>query len=662
MCGLTGYLAAHAAAVPLDPALVLGRMADALRHRGPDDAGLWHDPAAGIGFGFRRLAIVDLSLRGHQPMHSAGRRYTLVFNGEIYNFPELRRQLADLGHRFQGGSDTEVLMAGIEQWGFVATIPRLAGMFAMAVWDRDQRILHFARDRLGKKPLYLARHRNLLIFGSELKALLAFPGFRPAVDRGVLGLYLRYGYVPDPYAIYEQTFKLPAASTLSVSAAEAGDCDAAQLLARCETYWSLLDVVREGQRVPLAISAEDAMVELDRELRAAVAQRLIADVPLGAFLSGGIDSSLVVALMQAQAGRPVRTFSIGFRDPSVDEAGHARAVARHLGTDHTELYVTPADALAVIADLPDLYDEPLADNSQIPTSLLCRLARHHVTVALSGDGGDESFGGYPRYRAGGWVSPVLKLPGCMRRLAGQALARATPEHWDRLLALARRIAPRARSRYLSGQRLHSLAAMITEPDPAAMYQRIVSFWPPSMQPALGARALPEALSTFDWRTRPAADFASSMMYLDTVTYLTGDILTKVDRASMAMGLETRCPLLDHRVVELAWRLPASMKLRAGKGKWLLRQLLGRYLPVALFERQKQGFGVPTAQWLRGPLRGWAGEQLEVERLRAQGYLCADAVERAWREHQSGAWDHSTRLWAVLMFQAWLERWQPHGSS
>jgi asparagine synthase (glutamine-hydrolysing) len=586
-------------------------------------------------------------------MPSPSGHWVAAYNGEIYNFRELRRDLESSGERFRGHSDTEVMLAALDRWGLDATLARLVGMYAVALWDRQRRELHLVRDRLGKKPLYVALSGGCLLFGSELKALGAFQHFEPSLDRGALTLFLRHGYVPDPYCVYEDAIKLPPGGVLTVAASDLASATAASLMGGVRAYWSLAEVAARGQRNPLRLPDDEAADELDRVLRLAVGQRMIADVPLGAFLSGGIDSSVVVALMQAQSSRPVRTFTIGFAEAAYDEAAHAREVARHLGTDHTALEVTPEEARAVIPDLPEIYDEPFADQSQIPTYLVSRLARRHVTVALSGDGGDESLGGYARYAEAARLAPVLGLPPAVRSVAACALAAIPPAAWG----AAARFLPEALARAVPPHRIEKLAEMLRLPGEIAMYDRFVSQWLRPEEVVVGGTAPPSALTAYDGGGHGLPDLWHRMMYLDSVSYLPGDILVKVDRASMAVSLEARAPLLDHRVIELAWRLPLAQKVRHGQGKWLLRRVLERHVPATLFNRPKQGFGIPVNEWLRGPLRGWAEDLLDPVLLRRDGFLRPEPIRQRWREHLAGTHHHGFALWNVLMFQAWHARWR-----
>ncbi|HWP34933.1 MAG TPA: asparagine synthase (glutamine-hydrolyzing) [Thermodesulfobacteriota bacterium] len=654
MCGLAGVLDHTARTGPEALREAAARMAEALRHRGPDDAGVWVDAPAGIGLGFRRLAIVDLTPAGRQPMESACGRYVLAFNGEIYNFGALRRELERLPAppRFRGRSDTEVLLAAISRWGLEETLERVNGMFAIALWDRQRRCLCLVRDRLGEKPLYYGlAGPGLFLFGSELKALRAHPAFRGEIDRDALALFFRYAYIPAPYSIYRGIRKLPPGSLVTVPAGRATP------LAEPVPYWSARAAAERGVAEPFGGTTAEAVEALDALVRDAVALRLEADVPLGAFLSGGIDSSTVVALMQAQSARPVRTFTIGFHEPGYDEAAAARAVARHLGTEHTELYVTPAEAMAVIPRLPELYDEPFADASQIPTFLVAQLARRHVTVTLSGDGGDELFGGYTRYAWAASLRRTLRrVPAGLGRLAARGIGALSPEAWDAVFRSLGPLLPRRARQSQPGDKLHKLAAILADGRPAAIYRGLVSHWPEPGALVRGASE-PETVLTCADGAPAAPDFLRQMMYLDLVTYLPDDILVKLDRATMGVGLEARVPLLDHRVVEFAWRLPVEMKLRDGRGKWLLRRLLARYVPPELVERPKMGFGVPIGRWLRGPLREWAESLLDEGRLAREGFLDPGRVRARWTEHLAGSRNWQYLLWDVLMFQAWLDAYR-----
>jgi asparagine synthase (glutamine-hydrolysing) len=654
MCGIAGFLDSARRAGANEAAETAGRMADALINRGPDDSGSWADGEAGIALAHRRLSILDLSPQGHQPMHSACGRYVIAFNGEIYNFGEIRQELEQAGQiAWRGHSDTEVMLAAIARWGLEDAVRRFAGMFAFALWDRERRTLHLVRDRLGEKPLYYGWAGSTLLFGSELKALRRHPAWRGTVDRNALTLLLRHGYVPAPYSIHEGIFKLMPGSVLSIPMdTPAG----AELVPK--RYWSALEAAAAGVAAPYTGSEAEAIAQLDCLLRRSVQQQMVADVPLGAFLSGGFDSSTVVALMQAQSSQQVQTFTIGFNEEGYNEAEHAKAVARHLGTDHTELYVTSQEAMDVIPRLATLYDEPFADSSQIPTFLVSQLARRSVTVSLSGDGGDELFAGYNRYfwgrniwRRVGWI------PHRLRGAAAAGLTALSPQTWNRLFDAAGPLLPAGLRQRMPGDKLHKLAEIMDVRTPEEMYLGLVSLWKNPAAIVPGARE-PATVMTEPIQGANFPDFVQRMMYLDTVSYLPDDILVKVDRASMGVSLEARVPFLDHRVLEFAWQLPMSMKIRDGKGKWILRQLLGRHVPPQLMERPKMGFGVPLDVWLRGPLRPWAESLLDESRLRAEGYFDPAPIRAKWAEHLSGKRNWQHHLWCVLMFQAWLEQVQP----
>jgi len=648
MCGIAGLIDPKGA--PAEALAARARaMADTLRHRGPDDQGVWVAHEAGVALAHRRLSIIDLSAHGHQPMESADGRYVIVLNGEIYNYPALRAELADAGIQFRGHSDTEVLLAAVSRFGLESALQRANGMFALALYDRRNRTLHLARDRMGQKPLYYGFAGPCFVFASELKALRALPEFAAEVDRAALASYVRHGYVPAPHSIYCGVFKLPPGTVLSAPVTEART----RAPGTPRPYWSLEEIAKEGQARPLSLSPAAAEAELDGLLRDAVGHCMVSDVPLGAFLSGGVDSSTVVALMQAQSSAPVRTFTIGFHEAGYDEAAHAARVARHLGTDHSELYVDDAKARGLVPGLAEMYDEPFADSSQIPTALVSRLARARVTVSLSGDGGDELFGGYNRYVWGRNADRFRTLaPAPVRGGVARAIEAVPLAFWDRLFGSG--LMPRRLRVPQAGDKLYKLAAILGAPSAAEIYRHIVSLWPQPERLAPGSGEAATRLSAPEsW---PRLGLAGQMMFLDAAGYLPDDILVKLDRASMAVGLEARVPLLDHRVVEFAWRLPPDFRLRAGRGKWLLRRVLARYVPPSLTERPKMGFGVPIDSWLRGPLRDWAEALLDETRLRSEGFFDPAPIRRRLAEHLSGRrnWQHA--LWCILMFQAWKERW------
>lgn len=650
MCGLTGFY--QVGGFSTKDAQAIGEaMASRIAHRGPNDSGTWTDGAVGIALAHRRLPILDLSPAGHQPMVSPSGRFVIVLNGEIYNHLELRSALGEANWR--GHSDTETLLAGFEVWGIEATLKKAVGMFAIALWDRAERTLTLARDRMGEKPLYCGWQNGVFLFGSELKALREHPSFEGEIDRGALALLLRHNYIPAPYSIYKDIRKLPAGTFLKL---KAGDGQFAQgTQPNPVPYWSLSAVVEAGQREPFAGGDAEAISALEARLKEAVGLQMVADVPLGAFLSGGVDSSTVVALMQAQSNRPVKTFTIGFNEEAYNEAEYAKAVARHLGTDHTELYVTPREAMEFIPRLPSLYDEPFSDSSQIPTFLVSQLTRRHVTVSLSGDAGDELFGGYNRYF---WASGIWRrlgrLPVGLRRLLSRGLVTPSAETWDSLYRVVAAALPSRWQLSQPGDKAHKLAEILALPSEEALYRDLVSHWKSPANIVLGA--VEPATVLTDSSTWPLLhNFEQRMMYLDAVSYLPDDILAKVDRAAMAVSLETRAPFLDHRVVEFAWQLPLSMKIRDGQGKWILRQVLNKYVPQELIERPKMGFGVPIDSWLRGPLRDWAEALLNESRLRKEGFFNPEPVRQKWAEHLSGHRNWQYHLWDVLMFQAWLEK-------
>lgn len=654
MCGLTGFLSGQ---WPGDVAPSwIKRMTDAISHRGPDSEGNWLDADAGFALGHRRLSILDLSPAGHQPMVSASGRFVIAFNGEIYNHLELRGLLGEDGCRaplamattggWLGHSDTETLLAGIEAWGVEATLKKSIGMFAIALWDRQTHTLTLARDRMGEKPLYYGwqgcGNERVFLFGSELKALKAHPAFAAEIDRGALCLLLRHNYIPAPYSIYQDIAKLEPGCLLSVSLAQPEP--------RIWKYWDTVEVARAGVARPFEGTADQAVDALEVLAKDAVRQQMIADVPLGAFLSGGVDSSTVVALMQAQSSRPVKTFTIGFNEKGYNEAVHAKAVARHLGTEHTELYVTSKQAMEVIPRLPSLYCEPFSDSSQIPTFLVSQLAKQHVTVSLSGDAGDELFCGYNRYQITGKLWRKLALvPAPLRALAAKGITALSPTAWDRLAGMI----PGAGRYAAFGDKLHKGAGVLPSTTVDELSLGMVSHLQNPAQWVINGQEPPTHLAGL----RPVLDELNSVervMALDAISYLPDDILVKVDRAGMGVSLESRVPFLDHRVVEFAWSLPLDYKLRAGETKWPLRQVLYRHVPRALIDRPKMGFGVPLDDWLRGPLREWAEELLDEARLAKEGYFHPEPIRKIWAEHLSGRRNWMAQIWNVLMFQAWLE--------
>jgi len=644
MCGIAGMVDWRAATSADALRSIADAMIETVRHRGPDAGDVWVEAEGGVALGQRRLAIIDLSPGGAQPMHSADRRFVITFNGEIYNYRDIRRELQAAGHSMRSDSDTEVLLEACALWGVEAAIERAIGMFAFALWDRKTRSLTLARDRLGIKPLYYAASPERILFASQLKAFRPAPHWKPTIDEDAVVGYLRHAYIAQPRTIYREAEKLAPGHILTLR-------EGSTPSPKC--FWDLRGIAVAGQRrndpVPDPREAAD---RLDALLRDSVKLRMIADVPLGAFLSGGIDSSTVVALMQAQSTRAVKTFSIGFHESGYDEAQCAKQVAAHLGTDHTEFYVEPRHALDVIPHLADWFDEPFADPSQIPTYLVSELTRKHVTVALSGDGGDELFAGYNRYV---WAERLARavnmVPRPLRGASAAALRALAPQTWNRLFGFV----PAAWRPALPGDKLHKITTLLDNPQPDAIYRRLVSQWERPEEVAAAGRE-PRGPMWDPTIARDFHDLVPRMQFLDMITYLPDDILTKVDRATMAVGLEGRVPLLDHRVVAYSWSLPLEFKLRGGRSKWLLRQVLDRYVPRSLIDRPKMGFGVPIDAWLRGPLREWAESLLAPARLASDGFVRVEPVRRAWREHLEGSRNWQYPLWTVLMLQAWRARW------
>lgn len=640
MCGICGFWAADL------PNATTGRerlraMNDTLVHRGPDGSGEWHDPPTGVAFGHRRLAIIDLSNSGLQPMRSASGRFTICFNGEVFNFEQLRHELSQLGAapQWRGHSDTEVMLAAIEHWGLDGAVGRFIGMFAFALWDGQERTLALVRDRLGVKPLFWSVTDSGLCFGSELKALRRFPGFVRRVDRRAVAEYLGAYCVPAPRSIYEGTFKLEPGTIATFTSSKGQPT--------FRRYWSAAEVARSGLRKPFRGSEAEAIDELERLLKEVIGLRMIADVPLGAFLSGGVDSSTVVALMQVQSNRPVHTFSIENENPAFDESTASRAVAAHLGTHHTPLRVTEQDALDVVPKLAAMYDEPFADSSQIPTFLVSKLARRNVTVSLSGDGGDELFGGYNRHIFGPSVWKWhQRLPRFARSAASRAMTTLSPSTLDAIYARAERFLPKFR---LAGYKVHKLGTVMRVASPDELHEALSSHW----QAGDGVLVADEVRQAPLIEELREGGVAERMMYRDLVRYLPDDILTKVDRASMAVSLEARVPLLDHRLVAFAWSLPQSLKVRGTTGKYALRKVLARHVPLKALSQAKMGFGIPVADWLRGPLRSWAEDLLSVEKLREGGFFDVGVVRTRWDQLQAGTHPWHNHLWDILTFQAWL---------
>ncbi len=642
MCGIAGFIGAASNIAGGDAGAIAEAMAASIAYRGPDDQGIWIDAETETALVHRRLSIIDLSAAGHQPMISANERYVISYNGEVYSFQPIAAELAARGHNFRGHSDTEVILESFAASGIEATLKRMIGMFAIALWDRRDRTLTLMRDRLGIKPVYWAKFGNTFMFGSELKALRAHPGWTPRIDQDAVAAFMRHNYIPAPRTIYQGVHKLEPGTILTLP--WRGE-------PKITRFWDARAVARDGLHSPIEGSDAELTEQLESLLKDAVGRRMIADVPLGAFLSGGVDSSTVVALMQAAKSGTVKSFSIGFDIPGYNEAHHAAAVARHLGTDHTELTVTSKEALDVIPRLPDFYDEPFANSSQIPTYLVSAMTRKYVTVALSGDGGDELFAGYNRYQLTQrfWRSLSL-MPRAVRKGAAAALTAVRPDRWTQLLsALPSRLRPPQ-----AGDKVHKAASVLRLDSADAVYRRLVSHWEPSE--IMPQAREPKSILDDQTLAKDFPDLLPRMQFLDLVTYLPDDILTKVDRASMAVALEARVPLIDHRVVEFAWRLPENVKVRNGTSKWILRQVLYRHVPPELIERPKMGFGIPLGEWLRGPLRDWAETLLGEQRLREAGLVDHAVVRRYWQDHLDGRRNWQYLLWDVLMLEAWRERW------
>lgn len=643
MCGIGGFLQTGGCS-PDEARAELAAMASSIAHRGPDDTGFWLSPSAGIAFCHRRLSIVDLSPLGAQPMRSPSGRFTITFNGEIYNYRQLRAELVGYGFSFRGNSDTEVLLAALERWGIAGTLERCRGMFAFGLWDETERVLWLARDRFGEKPLYYGDFAGTLVFGSELKALRRHSAWSADIDRDALALLLRYDYIPAPHTIFRQVRKVRPGCALRVRAQGGG------FQVDEHEYWTPSALT--ACEVPEGAN-EAALVErVHAALQESIRLQMVADVPVGAFLSGGIDSSLVVALMQRASTQPVRTFSIGFDAEEFNEAPYARRVAEHLGTRHTELIVTPRDGLELIGRLPQIYDEPFADSSQIPTLLVCKLARRDVTVALSGDAGDELFGGYSRYGEvrDRWRT-LQRVPVSLRRGAARALE-LTPSWALGALTAPARAVSHLRGRQQVAERIQERAYTWGAASLPGLYDAMSSFWQPSSRFVIGAREH-DALGAGSAQPLAGGDALAHMMYTDTRRYLPDDILVKVDRAAMAVSLETRVPMLDPQVAQAAWQIPPSIHTKDGQGKWVLRQLLHRYVPRELFDRPKKGFAVPIERWLRGELKEWAGDLLEPAKMRREGYFATERIQRRWQQHLAGQMNWSSHLWGVLMFQSWL---------
>lgn len=643
MCGIVGALDLSKSRPYDDLMRIANAMGDSLHHRGPDEGGAWADADAGIALAHRRLSIQDLSEAGRQPMVSASGRYVLSYNGEVYNFRDLRVLLEAGGAVFKGHSDTEVLLEGLSQWGVEKTLPRLVGMFAFALWDRQDRTFVLARDRLGIKPLYWGRQGNHIFFTSELKGLFAHPDFYPEVDRRALSDLVAFNYVCGPRSIYGGITHLEPGCFVRMDASGK---------AQTICYWDLLDVAQRGRENRQELSDQDAIAHLNDLLDDAVRKRMIADVPFGAFLSGGVDSSLVTAVMQSVSSSPVKTFTIGFGEDEFNEAGHARVIANHLGTEHHELQVSSREALDVIPNLSRMYCEPFADSSQIPTYLVSAMARRHVTVALSGDGGDEVFAGYNRHLVGHNLWPRIQgIPAPLRGLMARVLKCVPHAAYDYMA----KVVPENRRPSQLGDKVYKVAGLLEGRDLDDFYARVVRFWDDVGSIVIGGG------DNLSWSEKADGvsvipDPVERMQAMDMLTYLPGDILTKIDRASMAVGLEARVPLLDHRVVEFAWSLPMNMKIRGGETKWLLRRVLDQYVPRNLIERPKMGFAVPLGDWLRGPLRDWAEDLLSEDALNRCGLFHSTPVRAKWRHHLAGQHHEQYALWSILMAQDWHRTW------
>lgn len=642
MCGLTGFLHNKTDKGRSELHMIGRKMGDAISHRGPDSGDVWQDPDVPLVLSHRRLAIIDLSEEGHQPMRSESGRYVIAYNGEIYNYQLLQEELEYSGFHARGRSDTEIVLAAIEYWGLNLALQKMNGMFAFALWDRTERTLHLARDRLGKKPLYVGWTKNALVFGSELKALRAHPDFDPAMNREAAALYMRYGFVPAPHCIYQDAWALPAGFRLSINADNLRpDTDLAK---RMVPFWHHLRVLETARQKMESAPAEFVTQEFEKLLTSCVVDRMISDVPLGAFLSGGIDSSSVAALMQASSGQKIKTYTIGFEESDFDEASYARRIAAHLDTDHHELYLKPHHAMEVIPMLPEIYDEPFGDISAIPTYLVSKFARQSVTVALSGDGGDEMLGGYRRHlQAAKLWRAVRLMPSPLRKIVSRTIRAVPPARLDALF----------KNRPHIGASLHKAASVLSLDMQEEIYARLTAQWDPP--PVLQDGSLKLLRDDGEWQPHNMS-FAEKMMYWDALTYLPDNILTKVDRASMAVSLEARAPLLDFRLYEFVWSLPESFKIRGGKGKYLLRQMLKNHLPEELFDRPKQGFSIPVDSWLRGPLKDWADSLLNERKMEYDGILNPALIRKFWDAHRAGQADNGSALWSILMFQAWREKW------
>lgn len=649
MCGIAGFMGGNFKAY--DAQYTLDRMGEAIANRGPDFQGSWIDSAAGIGLVHRRLSIVDLSDAGHQPMQSESNRYVIVFNGEIYNHNDIRQELDQEAYppSWRGYSDTETILAAFSAWGVVKALEKFIGMFAFALWDKSERTLILGRDRVGEKPLYYgwlgSGDDAAFVFGSELKAMKMHSAFNAEIDRGALALLMRNNYVPSPYSIYCGVRKLMPGTLLTLPQNQREPF--------IESYWSLPNKAVIGNQNKFSESYEQAVENLDELLRNAVRKQMIADVPLGAFLSGGIDSSTIVSLMQTQSSQPVKTFTVGFNENDFNEAVHARKVAQYLGTDHTELYVTPQQALDVIPQIPKLFSEPFCDSSQVAMILVSKLAREKVTVCLTGDGGDEIFAGYNRYAfANSTLGRLNKLPDLVRSVLAVGIHSISPAGWNRIAEPIQFLLPRSSYKLNMGEKIHKGADILSTRNVCQYYGNLISHW--DSNELVLSSSLPISYLDEYWASLESLDDVQRMMVIDSTSYLPDDILVKVDRATMGASMESRVPFLDHRVIEFAWSLPQHFKIKRGIGKSILRDVLYKYVPKDLVDRPKMGFGVPIDSWLRGPLREWAEELLDERRLRQEGFFNPTLIRSKWAEHLSGKRNWQYHLWGVLMFQSWLE--------
>jgi asparagine synthase (glutamine-hydrolysing) len=652
MCGLTGFLGGDKINFK-KISQQLKCMTDEIIHRGPDDEGFWIDENYRVAIGHRRLSVLDLSSAGHQPMHSTSGQYIIAFNGEIYNHLELRVRLDNESKsaiEWNGHSDTETLLLCFEIWGVDATLQAIKGMFVIALYDTKHNSLYLIRDRMGEKPLYYGWSGDTFLFGSELKALKAFQGFSGEVDRNALALFLKYDYVPSPFSIYKGISKLSQGSYIKISMVNDGWSQ--ECVSSPNYYWSMSEVAKSGKGVNKFHGSEkDAIQELDNLLSRSIKQQMLSDVPLGAFLSGGIDSSIVAALMQKQSKNKIKTFTIGFNEKNYNEAEYAKEVALHLGTDHTELYVSPEQAIDIISRLPKVYDEPFADSSQIPTFLVSEMAKQHVTVALSGDGGDELFGGYNRYFMANRIwKKIEKIPFTIRKLISRGITFLSPKVWDSLINSVFKFLPSGFRMSHPGDKIYKLSKILLSDNIYNVYDGLVSHWDNSFEVVIGCKEKTSKPDQDTYFSHPEDE----MMLLDSTTYLPDDILVKVDRAAMSVSLETRAPFLDKNVVEFAWQLPFNMKIRDSQGKWILKKILDQYVPRELVDRPKMGFGVPIDSWLRDPLRDWAEDLLSEQRLKDDGYFHVESIREKWNEHLSGHRNWQYHLWSVLMFQMWLD--------